>query len=410
MIIYLCAKINSQLNIYFKKSRMRKYLLSLFISIFTFCLAFAQVANAQTRITGKIVDADTKDPLVGAGVLIKGTSKATSAGLDGTFKIDVSGTDNPVLVFTYIGYVTKEVPISGGTNLGDVDLKSSATGMSEVVITGDVAIDRKTPVAATTIGQQFIDEHLGNGEIPDLLMGVPGVMTSQGTGGYGDGRVSIRGFSSTSGNGNVAYTVNGIPVNDPETGTLYWSDFAGITDATRSIQVQRGLGASKIIVPSFGGTVNVTTRTTDQQAGGYVYEGIGSDGWNKTSVLVSTGLDKNGWAATFSGSRIQGAYPFDGSNFLGYNYFFNLSKSISPSQTISLNLIGGSQTHGQRYEQLLSDYQAAPQGTQLNEYAGYKDGQAYNPHNNFFSEPILSLNHEWIINDKSSLSTVLYTI
>jgi iron complex outermembrane recepter protein len=240
-------------------------------------------------------------------------------------------------------------------------------------------------------------------------MGVPGVMTSQGTGGYGDGRVSIRGFSSTAGNGNVAYTINGIPVNDPETGTLYWSDFAGITDATRSIQVQRGLGASKIIVPSFGGTVNVTSRTTDQQVGGYVYEGIGSDGWNKTSVLVSTGL-QNGWAATFSGSRVQGAYPFDGSNFLGYNYFFNLSKQIGTNQTLSFNLIGGTQTHGQRYEQDLSDYQAAPQGTHLNEYYGYKDGQTYNPHNNFFSEPILSLNHEWTINEKSSLSTVLYTI
>jgi len=389
---------------------MRKHLLTLFVSIFTICLAFTQIADAQSRVTGKVIDEVTKEPLVGASVLVKGTSKATSTGLDGSFKIDVSGTENPVLVFSYIGYVTKEIPLTGKTNLGEIDLKSSATGMSEVVITGDVAIDRKTPVAVTTIGQQFIDEHLGNGEIPDLLMGVPGVMTSQGTGGYGDGRVSIRGFSSTSGNGNVAYTINGIPVNDPETGTLFWSDFAGITDATRSIQVQRGLGASKIIVPSFGGTVNVTTRTTDQEAGGYVYEGLGSDGWNKTSVLVSTGLDKNGWAATFSGSRIQGAYPFDGSSFLGYNYFFNLSKAISPSQTLSLNLIGGTQTHGQRYEQLLSDYQAAPQGTHLNEYYGYKDGQTYNPHANFFSEPILSLNHEWIINDKSSLSTVLYTI
>jgi len=373
------------------------------------CLAFAQV-SAQTLVKGKVIDAITQEPLTGATIVVKGTNNATTASLDGTFKLKANAGSETVVV-TFVGYIPQEFAISAGEkDLGTVLLAPNASSMKEVTITGDVAIDRKTPVAVTTINQQFIDEHLGNGEIPDLLMGVPGVMTSQGTGGYGDGRVSIRGFSSTSGNGNVAYTINGIPVNDPETGTLYWSDFAGITDATRSIQVQRGLGASKIIVPSFGGTVNVTTRTTDQQAGGYVYEGIGSDGWNKTSVLVSTGLDKNGWAATFSGSRIQGSYPFDGSNFLGYNYFFNLSKVISPSQTLSLNLIGGTQTHGQRYEQLLSDYQAAPQGTHLNEYYGYKDGQTYNPHNNFFSEPILSLNHEWTINSKSSLSTVLYAI
>jgi iron complex outermembrane receptor protein len=64
---------------------MRKYLLSLFFSIFAFCLAFAQVTNAQTRVTGKIVDADTKEPLVGASVLVKGTSKATSTVISAMF-------------------------------------------------------------------------------------------------------------------------------------------------------------------------------------------------------------------------------------------------------------------------------------------------------------------------------------
>ena len=393
--------------IYLKQQSMRKYLL-LSLLLFAAATVFAQ---SDTRVTGKLIDTITREPLVGATVLVKGTTISSSASLDGTFKLRVPE-GQQVLVITYVGYVSKQITFNSGEakDLGTIELNPNSSSLNDVTIIGDVAIDRKTPVAVTTINQQFIDEHLGNGEIPDLLMGVPGVMTSQGTGGYGDGRVSIRGFSSTSGNGNVAYTINGIPVNDPETGTLYWSDFAGITDATRSIQVQRGLGASKIIVPSFGGTVNVTTRTTDQQAGGYAYEGIGSDGWNKTAILVATGLDKNGWAATFSGSRVMGAYPYDGSSFLGYNYFFDLTKVISPSQTLSLNLIGGTQTHGQRFEQTLAEYQAAPQGTAWNEYYGSKDGKTYNPMQNFFSEPILSLNHEWQINAKSSLSTVLYAI
>ena len=394
---------------------MRKYLLSLFISVFTMCLSFANVANAQELITGKIIDTITQEPLTGATVIVKGTQIAASAGLDGTFKIKVpSGSD--ILSISFVGYDPKLVQIGSSQNLGTILLNPNSGSMKEVTITGDVAIDRKTPVAVSSIGPAFIEEHLGNGGIPDLLMGIPGVMTTQGDGGYGDNRVSIRGFSSRSGNGNVAYTVNGIPINDPETGALYWSDFSGITDVASSIQVQRGLGASKIIVPSFGGTVNITTRSIDQQPGGYVYEGIGSDGWNKTGVLVSTGLDKNGWAATFMGSRTEGALTFQGSNFLGYDYFFNLSKVISPNQTISLNLIGADQTHGTRPEQLLNatgttaGYTGAPQGTNWNQWFGYKDGQEYNPSDNFYSEPILSINHEWQINNKSSLSTVLYTL
>src|ERR1700743_2300949 len=397
---------------------MRKYLLSLFISIFTMCLALAQVANAQTIVKGKVIDAITQEPLTGATIVVKGTNNATTASLDGTFKLKAQAGSETVVV-TFVGYIPQEFSVgSGDKNLGTILLAPNASSMKEVTITGDVAIDRKTPVAVTTIGPEFIEEHIGNGDIPDLLIGVPGVMATDQGGGYGDQRISIRGFSSKSNNGNVAYTVNGIPVNDPETGALYWSDFSGITDVARSIQVQRGLGASKIIVPSFGGTVNVTTRTTDQQPGGFVYEGIGSDGWNKTAVLFSTGLNSNGWSATFQGSRTQGAYPFDGSNFLGYDYFFNLSKQLSKNQTISLNLIGATQTHGQRPEQLLypaassntPGYLGAPQGTAWNTWFGYKDGKEYNPYNNFYSEPIISLNHEWTINDKSSLSTVLYTL
>jgi len=401
---------------------MRKYLLSLFISVFTMCAALAQVASAQIHITGKVIDTITREPLVGATIVVKGTTTATTASLDGSFKLKVPAGEQTVVV-TFVGYVAKTFRVGNADqNLGTIELASNSSNMKEVTITADVAIDRKTPVAVTTISQEFIDEHVGNGDIPDLLIGVPGVFATQGDGGYGDQRISIRGFSSKSGNGNVAYTVNGIPVNDPETGALYWSDFSGITDVARSIQVQRGLGANKIIVPAFGGTVNVTTRTTDQQAGGFVSEGIGSDGWNKTAVMVSTGLTAGGWAATFEGSRTEGAFPFDGSNFKGYDYFFNLSKILSPTQTLSLTLIGTNQTHGQRPEQALTPiastangvntntpgYLGAPQGLAWNSYFGSKDGQTYNPYNNFYSEPILSLNHEWTINSKSSLSTVLY--
>ena len=369
-----------------------------------------QASAAANFVTGRVIDADTKEPMVSATVTIKGIGKNTTTGLDGTFKIDLSGVDNPVLVITFIGYVIKEVPVNGKSNLGDIELKFSATGMSEVVVNGDIAIDRKTPVAVTTVGAQYIEEHIGAQDIPELLSNVPGVMATQEGGGYGDSRISIRGFSSSSGNGNVAFTINGIPVNDPETGTLYWSDFAGITDVASSIQVQRGLGASKIIIPSFGGTVNITTRSTDMQAGGNVSETIGSDGYNKTGVLVSTGLNSNGWAATFQGSRVMGDGFADGLNFLGYNYFFNLSKQLSPDQTLSLNLIGASQTHGQRAMESIADYQEAPEGIKWNYYLGVENGKQVNPYDNFFSEPMLSINHDWNINSSSSLSTVLYGI
>ena len=368
----------------------------------------ADQAMLASVYTGKVVDAETKEPLIGASVGVKGGGKATSTGLNGDFKLKLGDDDVKTLVISYIGYVTQEVELNGKNDLGVILLKSSANAMKEVVVTGDLAIDRKTPIAVSTINQQFIEEKLGGRDIPQLLQSTPGVMATAQGGGYGDSRISIRGFSSGSKKGNVALTINGIPVNDMENGSIFWSNWSGLTDVTNSVQVQRGLGASKIIVPSFGGTINITTRTTDAEKGGYISQTIGTNNYEKTAVLVSTGLNANGWAATFQGSRTKGDGYADGLNFLGYNYFFNLSKVLSPSQTLSFTVMGATQTHGQRPERPLTDYASAPQGVKWNYDLGVKDGKQINPYNNFFSKPVFSLNHNWSINEKSSLSTVLY--
>ncbi len=384
---------------------MGKHLLLFLIALFAInCITFAQESGKIVK--GRLLDAQTKEPLTGATITIKGTTKAAVASLDGTFRISVPADDKSTLVCSFIGYVSQEVTLSDKTNIGDIELKASANAMSEVVISGDVAVDRKTPIAVSSISAEFIEEKIGTQGVPELLKGIPGIMATAQGGGYGDGRVSIRGFSTVK--GNVAQTINGIPINDPESGTIYWSDYSGLTDVATSIQVQRGLGASKIIVPSFGGTVNITTRSTDAERGGYVSQTIGSDGYDKTAVLISTGLNDKGWAATFQGSRTKGNGYADGLNFIGYNYFFNLSKVLSPDQTLSFTLMGASQTHGQRIQESILDYQNAPQGIRWNYALGVKDGQQLNPYNNFFSKPLFSLNHDWVINANSSLSTVLY--
>src|ERR1700743_869286 len=98
---------------------MRKYLLSLFIAVFA-CLAFTAIANAQVHITGKVIDTATQEPLIVASILVKGTTVATSAGLDGSFKLNAPSGSN-TLVITYIGYVAKQINIGGSDqNIGTI--------------------------------------------------------------------------------------------------------------------------------------------------------------------------------------------------------------------------------------------------------------------------------------------------
>ena len=81
----------------------------------------------------------------------------------------------------------------------------------------------------------------------------------------------MRGFDSK----NVAVMVNGMPVNDMEGGTVYFSNWSGLSDVTSAMQIQRGLGASKIAIASVGGTINFITRASDMSEGGTAYASYG---------------------------------------------------------------------------------------------------------------------------------------
>ena len=382
---------------------MRRYLLSLFVYIFTVVTAFAQ--NGDRQVTGKLLDAQSKEPLIGVTVTVKDAKRATVATLDGTFKINVPAGSN-TLVLTYIGYVTKEVEITGNS-LGVITMDPVSASLKEVTVTANssLAIDRQTPIAASSVGKIYIEEKGAGAEFPELLKASPGVTTSKEGGGYGDSRINIRGFSSN----NVALLINGIPVNDVEAGRIYWNDWAGLADVTTSMQVQRGLGASKVAVPSLGGTINITTMSTESQPGGTILQSIGSYNALKTLVSYSTGLSDKGWASSFLLSRSTGNGYAEGLYYTGYSYFANISKILSKTQTLSFNIMGASQNHGQRYSyNTIGTYRAAPQGIRYNSDYGYLNGQLLSAEQNFYNKPLASINHNWKINETSSLSTEVY--
>ena len=81
---------------------MKKYLLLLCIALFAATgMTFAQNAN-EKQVTGKLLDAQSKDALIGAAITVKGSARSTTAGLDGSFKIRIPASSSNILVFTDI--------------------------------------------------------------------------------------------------------------------------------------------------------------------------------------------------------------------------------------------------------------------------------------------------------------------
>ena len=368
---------------------------------------------AQGVISGMVTDQELNEPLPGANVTVKGQSVGTSTDFDGRFTLEVDA-NSGVLVISYIGFVTQEVryTMTGNTlDLGTITLASDAQELEGVVVTGvmDIAKDRQTPVAVSTIRAEDIQDKLGSQEFPEILRSTPSIYVTKQGGGFGDSRINIRGFDTQ----NSAVMINGVPVNDMENGIVYWSNWAGLSDVTSAMQVQRGLGSSKLAISSVGGTINVLTRSADRSEGGVISSTFGNDGYLKLLASYNTGKMENGFSSSVLLSRTAGDGYVDGTEFEGYNYFLAFGYQPNDRHNWQLTVTGAPQQHNQRsFAPTINDYIRFNNGTdpdiRYNSDWGYRNGKEFTFGGNFYHKPIASMNWDWNISDNSSLSTVLY--
>ena len=388
---------------------MRK-IITLSLCLFAAISLFAQ---AQ-KVSGSVIDAKTGEALIGVSILEEGTTNGIITDLDGNFTISVQ--DGAKLQLSYVGYQTQTVKAKKG-DMGIIRMDPEAIALEDVTITGQMARTQQTPVAVSQVTALEIEERIAGQEFPEVLKNTPGVHANGQGGGWGDSEIWMRGFDNT----NVATMINGVPMNDMEGGTVYWSNWQGLGDVTSVMQTQRGMGASKLSAPSVGGTINIVTKGIDAKKGGFLSYAMGNDGYNKVAFSVSTGMIK-GWAITVMGSRTWGNGYIQGTGFEGYSYFANISKRINENHQLSLSGFGAPQWHwtrpaGSNGALTLAEWnrvaQYMPSGMDKRQYnPSYgigKDGKQTGTNYNQYHKPQISLNHIWQIDDNSSLSTTVYT-
>lgn len=387
---------------------MIRRLILLAAAVVLTCMS-ALAAPNDIKCSGVLVG-DDGEPIIGATITVPGTSIVGTTDVDGQFTLNVpKGKD---IHINYIGY--KPLTIKATGNLGEIPMEIESQMLQDVVVTQSIARTRRTPVAVSAVDAATLDIKLGNQELPEVLKTTPGVWATKDGGGFGDAKINIRGFKSS----NTATMVNGVPVNDMEWGGIYWSNWSGLGDVISSMQVQRGLGATIISSPSFGGTINMITKGLDAKKGGTAWYGLGNDNSMNYGISFSTGLMKNGWALTFLGSRKTGDGYVQGTEFEQYNYFLNISKRINESNQISLTVTGAPQTHYKRNSndglsieewQTVANYMPKGQAYRYNPTYGFGlNGERKSSQYNVYNKPVMMLNHVWQINHKSSLSSVIY--
>jgi TonB-dependent starch-binding outer membrane protein SusC len=178
-------------------------------------LLIATQTYAQERtVTGKVTDSKDGSPVAGASVVPKGTSKGTSTGADGTYKITVGSNVN-ALVITSVGFGRMEVDISGGKTTGDASLVSSADNLGEIVVSTGYGSLRKKDLTGSIATIRAKDFNKGVNTAPDqLIQGkVAGLQITNNNGAPGAAAtIRIRGTSSVRSGNNPLIVVDGVPL------------------------------------------------------------------------------------------------------------------------------------------------------------------------------------------------------
>lgn len=231
-------------------------------------LAYGQ--GGSRIISGKVIDADGEG-LIGASILIRGTSVGTVTDIDGNFELTINDPNAETLVISYTGYGTEELTLTDG-NQYDITLEQGVT-IDEVVVTG-LGIRREKKAlgyGVSTIDNRQIQRRVES-DVSRILRGkAPGVDITQTSGLAGSGtNIIIRGYSSITGSNQPLFVVDGVPLN---TGTNNDAEFqeGGATASSRfldldpnnieTISVLKGLSAT-VLYGEAGrnGVILVTTR------------------------------------------------------------------------------------------------------------------------------------------------------
>lgn len=304
---------------------MKKRLTYLLLCLIT---SIGLVTAQTTKITGTVISAEDNEPVIGASLVVKGTTIGTVTNFDGTFSLDVPASAK-TLVVSYVGMEPQEVSIKPTMN---IVMRTDARALDEVVVTA-LGLTREKKSLGYAVQEVKSDELTQAGQLSltgSLTGKIAGVQVNQFGGGVGSSsRISVRGNSSLANDQQPMIVVDGVPIaNDTQrSGDNYYVgvDYgSGLNDINpediESITVLKGGSAALYGMRAGNGVILVTTKSGKGKKGVTVsYDGqISID---RVSTLPKL---QNSYGQGYSGDE----YHFNQSDYTDYQKYA-VEKSFS---------------------------------------------------------------------------------
>ena len=359
---------------------------------------------AQFSLSGKILDKSTGEPLPGASIVLNNTFKSTSSDAKGEFIFRKLKSEEYIIKISFIGYESVETTLNLDKNLKNDFILETKVYMGDEIIVSASRVNEKLTNSKSEISYEEIKARNTGKDLPYLLSMTPSVVTSSDAGaGVGYSSMRIRGTDMTG----INFTLNGVPVNDQESQTVFFVNLPDIASSIDNIQVQRGVGTSTNGAAAFGASVNIKTDEFTSDPYGEWNNAAGSFNTLKSTLKFGTGLMKNKWNFNGRVSTITSdGYVDRASSNLKSAY---LSGSYYGEKDVfkGIVILGKEKTYqswyGNTKDSLDANRTYNPAGEMYDEegnFLGYYDNQTDNYWQNYYQ-----LHYARKLNDKLNLST-----
>lgn len=292
---------------------------------------------AQASIEGVIKNSDGEN-LIGASISIGNSYLGTTSNIDGAYKIENIDSGQTILNIHYLGYndVSDTFNLKSGATTRNITLTKKAFIADEFVVSAIRSSDH-APIAQVTLSEKDIEENNQGQDLPYIIKLTPSVVTTSDAGaGVGYTGIRLRGSDAT----RINVTVNGIPLNDPESQGVWWVNMPDFASSINSLQIQRGVGTSTNGAGAFGGSINMQTNELNAAPYSELNLSGGSFGTARANVKFGTGTVGKGFSMDGRLSKIKSDGYIDRASSDLESYYFS-GAYHSKKASIRLITFGG---------------------------------------------------------------------
>ncbi len=290
-------------------------------------------------VTGRVVDS-AGQPVAGAVVALRGAAAGTvrtRSAADGSFSLAAEPGPPATLEVSATGYAPAAVALGADAQPVEVVLVAAPVFSGAVEVTGTRVAAGIDPVTVTNLGPAQIERQNWGQDVPLLLTHAPGLYAYNDNGnGLGYSYFSLRGFDMR----RTAVTLNGVPLNDAHSHSVFFVDLADFLTTTGDVQVQRGVGGSLYGHSALGGAVDLRTRSPLPEQRLRLTSSFGSWATRRLSLEVDSGRNDDGWSAAFRWSE-QSSDGYRDQAWLDAWSYFATVEHVGDDATTRITLFGG---------------------------------------------------------------------